>query len=492
MQRINDESVKSKLDMAFRNGKRLLQLINQLLDLSKLEAGSMKLHATKRDVVPILKNPYFSFESLAEQRKLSMAFQCDEASLPLFFDEDKLEKVFFNLLSNAIKFTPEGGKIAIMVKKAEPPFSVEITIRDTGIGIPAERLPNVFDRFFQVDSSRTREREGTGIGLALVKEFVELHGGKVSVRSQEGFGTDFVVLLPQGEGSLDEKPPSEKQSDFDSMLLTLAENTPQAIAKKKADSTALQLLIVEDNADVRTYLHEHLVEAGYQVLEAVNGEEGITVAQEYLPDLILTDVMMPRMDGHEFSRQIRSDERTSHIPIIMLTAKAAEEDKIEGLETGVDDYLTKPFSSKELLVRVANLIRLRQQLRERFSTATVIRPNEVSAVSLDQIFLQKVMEAIEENMGDEQFGLEPLSQAVNMSPTTLNRKLNALIGQPAGNLLRSMRLQRAAELLAQNAGNVTEIAYQVGFSVPENFSRSFKKLFGCSPLEYQKKMLDNQ
>lgn len=496
MGRIKDESVKSKLGMAFRNGKRLLQLINQLLDLSKLEAGSMHLYTAKKDIVPFLKNLYFSFESLAEQRNLSMAFQCDEASLPMFFDEEKLEKVFFNLLSNAIKFTPEGGKIAMMVKKASPPFLIEITVRDTGIGIPAERLAHVFDRFFQVDSSRTREREGTGIGLALVKEFVELHGGKVLVKSQEGFGTDFIVYLPFGESLNEGDSELRKSQDFDSHYseANLKEIVPTPSQRKtqSAKTAVAQLLVVEDNNDVRSYLCDHLNEAGYHVTEAVNGVEGLRKAQEQTPDLILTDVMMPSMDGYEFSRHIRSDERTSHIPIIMLTAKAAEEDKLEGLETGVDDYLTKPFSTKELLARVSNLIKIRQQLRERFSQATIIRPAEVSVISTDQIFLQKVIQSIEEHMGDEQFGLEPLSAAVNMSPTNLNRKLNALIGQPAGNLIRSMRLQRAVDLLVKQAGNVTEIAFEVGFAIPENFSRSFKKQFGCSPLEYQKKMLESQ
>ena len=488
MERIKDESVKSKLGMAFRNGKRLLQLINQLLDLSKLEAGSMKLHAVEKDLIPFLKNLYFSFESLAEQRKLSLVFQCTETSMPLFFDEYKLEKVFFNLLSNAIKFTPEGGKIAMIVEKADAPFFVKITIRDTGVGIPAERLPFVFNRFFQVDSSRTREREGTGIGLALVKEFVGLHSGQVSVKSQEGLGADFVVVLPFGERT--DKLAEEEMPAFDlspTDAITLADKPVKGFSKNDKEVDKAQLLIVEDNADVRSYLHEHLVEAGYQIIEAVNGENGLALAQEHLPDLILTDVMMPRMDGYAFSRHIRSDERTSHIPIIMLTAKAAEDDKIEGLEIGVDDYLTKPFSAKELHVRVANLIRQRQQLRERFSRATVIRPAEVSAISVDQVFLEKIIHAIESHISDEQFGVETLSNAVNMSVTHLNRKLNALIGQSAGHLIRSMRLQRAADLLAQNAGNVAEIAFQVGFSVPENFSRSFKKQFGCSPGEYQKK-----
>ncbi|MEZ4953744.1 MAG: two-component regulator propeller domain-containing protein [Saprospiraceae bacterium] len=529
-ERINDMAVQSKLEMAFRNGKRLLQLINQLLDLSKLESGNMQLHTEQKDLLPFLKNLYYSFGSLAEQQKISLDFQCDRPSLPLFFDEIKLEKVFFNLLSNAIKFTPEGGKITLLVERADGrtsppsppqggttvsanhkvlpfsrgispleggwgvnPFFVKITVRDTGIGIPADRLPFVFGRFYQVDSSRTKEQEGTGIGLALVKEFVELHHGQVSVESQIGVGTAFTVFLPFGEESGNAKVEQVKEDVLLDREKDFADIEPIKTTTKNGHSPkTAQLLIVEDNDDVRHYLRGNLEEAGYQVMEAINGEEGLSIAQEHLPDLILTDVMMPRMDGYEFSRRIRSDERTSHIPLIILTAKAEEKDKIEGLEIGVDDYLTKPFSSRELLTRVANLIRLRRQLRERFSTATVIRPTEVSPVSVDQKFLEKVLKTIEARLGDEQFAVEPLSEAVNMSVTHLNRKLNALIGQSAGNLIRSMRLQRAAELLTQNSGTVKEIAFEVGFNTPENFSRSFKKQFGAAPGEYQKQAADVQ
>ena len=244
-------------------------------------------------------------------------------------------------------------------------------------------------------------------------------------------------------------------------------------------------MIVEDNYDVRAYIREQ-TEEEYCVLEAGNGEEGISIARENIPDLILTDVMMPKMDGYLFSKEIRGDERTSHIPIIMLTAKAGLDDKIEGLETGIDAYLTKPFSAKELRVQIKNLIIQRKELRKRFAKATVIKPSEVTTASVDQLFLQKAINFIESNFENEQFGIEQLAKFVGMSVSQLNRKLNALVDQPAGQLIRSLRLQRAADLLKQNIGNVAEVCYQVGFNDQAYFSRAFKKQFGVSPTEYKK------
>ena len=246
------------------------------------------------------------------------------------------------------------------------------------------------------------------------------------------------------------------------------------------------ILIVEDNADIRTYVREQL-EYDYKVIEAGDGEEGVTKAQNQIPDLIITDVMMPKMDGYQFSKNIRSDQRTSHIPIIMLTAKAGLDDKIEGLETGIDAYLTKPFSAKELKVRVKNLIYQRKELRKRFSKTAIINPSEVSTISIEQAFLEKTIKIIELNFEDENFSIEKLADQMNMSISQLNRKLNALIDQPPGHLIRTYRLQRAAELLKQNAGSVAEICYKVGFNDQAYFSRAFKKQFGLPPSEYKTK-----
>ncbi len=247
----------------------------------------------------------------------------------------------------------------------------------------------------------------------------------------------------------------------------------------------LNLLIVEDNSDVRNYIRE-LLEIEYKILEAANGEEGASIARKEIPDLIISDVMMPKMDGYQFSKEIRSDEKTSHIPIIMLTAKAGLDDKIEGLGIGVDAYLTKPFSARELKVRVKNLIYQRKELRKRFSKSSIIKPSEVTATSIDQEFLGKTIKIIESHFEEEQFSVDNLAEQMNMSVSQLNRKLNALIDQPPGHLIRSFRLQRAADLLKQNAGTVAEVCYKVGFNDQAYFSRAFKKQFGVSPSDYKK------
>ncbi|RPI75774.1 MAG: hybrid sensor histidine kinase/response regulator [Ignavibacteriales bacterium] len=510
---------KTKLQVANRNARRLLTLINQLLDLSKLEAGSMELKAEQHNIVSFLKSLFFSFESLAESKKITLKFESEFENIPVVFDPDKMEKVFYNLVSNAFKFT-ESGEIRIIinlpvsrhsvptlsgsesrsaiadakqmlkqVQHEKSPSFVEIIIKDTGIGISSDRLSNIFDRFYQVDSSSTREHEGTGIGLALTKELVDLHKGKITVNSREGEGTEFIITFPLGDLSKEKAELSMEESHSGNNEISET-NPASGITYPESEKKEI-ILIVEDNSDVRSYIREQL-EMDYQVIEASNGEDGISKAQSGIPDLIVTDVMMPKMDGYQFSKQIRGDEKTSHIPIVMLTAKAALDDKIEGLETGIDAYLTKPFSAKELRVRIKNLIYQREQLRKRFSKSTVIKPSEVSAISVDQEFLQKVIMIIEKHFDDEKFGVDPLAEEVFMSVSQLNRKLNALVDQPAGQLIRSLRLQRAADLLKQNAGSVAEICYKVGFNDQAYFSRAFKKQFGVSPSEYKNSYPDHE
>lgn len=480
---------KEKLQVANRNARRLMTLINELLDLSKLEAGSMELKAQPHNIVSFLKSLFWSFESLAEKQKITLKFDSEKENIPVLYDPDKMEKIFYNLLSNALKFTAENGIIEIIIRITES-SRVEITVRDSGKGISEDKLPHIFNRFYQADSSITREHEGSGIGLALTKELTELHKGTITAKSKEGLGSSFIISLPLGDET------SEKVGAIDASEYSFQETidsferddngTEEVNTDRQVDPKKEIILIVDDNNDVRIYIKEQL-EKEYRVIEAVNGKDGIIQADRYIPDLIISDVMMPEMDGYQFSGGIRRNEKTSHIPIIMLTAKASLDDRIEGLETGVDAYLTKPFSAKELQVRVKNLISQREQLRRRFSKATIIKPSEVSTDSVDQQFLKKTVSFIEAAFEDENFSAGDLAEKVNMSLSQLNRKLNALIDQPAGQLIRSLRLQRAADLLKQNAGTVAEICYTVGFNDQAYFSRAFKKQFQCSPSDFKKK-----
>jgi DNA-binding response OmpR family regulator len=331
---------------------------------------------------------------------------------------------------------------------------------------------------------------------------VELHHGEISANSELGRGTTFVVRLPLGKDHLreneifaEEVVVEGEQGSFlqaaEEIMETerLADETgPTEDNGSAIEEDTTIILVVEDHRDVRTYIHEHLAPS-YQVLEAANGVKGIEKAREYIPDLIISDIMMPKMDGYELCRILKNDERTCHIPVILLTAKASSESKLQGLETGADDYLIKPFDSKELLARVKNLIALRQKLRERFSHEMVLKPGDIAITPTDEGFLLKMKSVAEQHLGDEEFSIETLRSEVGMSRTQLHRKLRALINQSPSQFVRSMRLQRAVELLKQKAGTVAEIAYMVGFGSQAYFTKCFHEQFGCSPKEYQKRSL---
>ncbi len=364
-----------------------------------------------------------------------------------------------------------------------------ISVSDTGIGIPADQLDKVFDRFYQVDASQTREQEGSGIGLALVKELVELHHGTIQVASEVGKGTTFTVRLPLGHSHFkDDEIVTAEPADLslratEGSVTTYpadeASSQPNEVAASEGSAI---ILVIEDNQDVRAYIRDYLVPA-YQVIEARDGVEGIDKALEFVPDLIISDVMMPKKDGYEMCRTMKLDDRTSHIPIILLTAKAASENKIEGLEIGADDYLIKPFDPKELLARVRNLIDIRRKLRERFRVSAPLRLPETAVMSVDDLFLNKVMAAVEERLSDGHFNTDELAAVVGMSRRQLLRKLSALTGRGPAEFIRFVRLHRAMELLEKGAGTVSEIAYRVGFNDPSYFSKSFHRQFGKVPTD---------
>ncbi|RMD58052.1 response regulator [Candidatus Parcubacteria bacterium] len=499
-----DGTTRDKLHFVKKSARRLLRLINQLLDFSQLEVGKMSLRAAPGDIVECVKGITMSFASLAERNQIALRFFAKEQPIEVYFDRDKMEKVVINLLANALKFTPAGGEVLVTVERLSlKPHSpaefkggvIQITVSDTGIGIAADQLPRIFDRFYQADHTLRHEYEGTGLGLALAKEFVELHGGRISVESKEGKGTTFTVRLPLGKEHL--KPEEILASavvirpvDADSELPDFEkEEDVELTAESVVPATEMDndhlILLVDDHADFRAHLRESLQEFG-KVIEARNGAEGLACALETIPDLVISDVMMPKMTGFELCAALKTDERTSHIPVILLTARADQQDKVEGLETGADDYLSKPFDAKELLARVKNLITLRQKLRERFAKQVVLKPCEIAITPYDETFLNRALAIMEEHMSDEAFRAEDFQRAIGLSRTQLHRKLKALTNQSATEFMRSIRLQRAADLLKQNAGTVTEIAYMVGFSSQPYFSKCFQDYFGVSPKEFKK------
>ncbi len=475
--------VHQHLDVMKMNASRLLDLINQLLELSKLESGSLKLKASRGNIVPVVKGVVMAFESIAQKKEIVLTTKSAKEDIQVCYDREKLEKVLINLLSNALKFTPEKGKIHVEISNTDQELEIHIT--DTGSGIPARDVGSVFNRFYQSDSAG--KSTGTGIGLALAKELTELHHGSISVKSEEGIGSEFIIQLPMGDAHLSESEKagmevSEIQPDSHSSGLDSYGTTKEGNKVIVEDNGKPLLLLVEDNTDVRTYIEE-ILGTSYQLLMAKDGEEGIEMGIEAIPDIIVSDVMMPKKDGYEVCATLKQNEKTSHIPIILLTAKVAVEDKIQGLENQADDYVTKPFVPRELLARLQNLIDSRKKLREKFQRELVLKPSEIAVNSVDEQFIQKLLKIIEAHIGDEKFGVEQLADEVGMSRSQIHRKMMALTNQAPNQFIRTFRLTRAMELLKKDAATASEIAYQVGFSSPSYFTKCFRDEYGYPPGE---------
>jgi signal transduction histidine kinase/DNA-binding response OmpR family regulator/streptogramin lyase len=481
------EEIKKKAGTIKKNANRLLSLINQLLDLSKLDAGRLKLEASCGNIVTFVKGIAMSFESVGERKDILLKIKTTNNEIEVYFDRDKMEKILTNLFSNAFKFTPVGGKITVAISETDM-NSVTIKIRDTGIGISEEEIPRLFDRFYQVDSSQTREHKGTGIGLSLTKELVELHTGTISVESREGEWTEVTITLPLGkEDLLPDEMVEADESKVERKILVDDEETITSSQFEKPlpedfDKDKTIILVVEDNTDVREYIKESLGE-DYQVEEAANGEQGVRKAENIIPDLIISDIMMPKMDGNELTRILKNDEKTSHIPIILLTAKTEHESKLEGLATGADDYLMKPFDTEELHIRIKNIIDNRRKLHKKFREGEYVSPRgkEKKLRSIDELFMNKIIEVIEQHISEEEFSIEEFGNEVGMSRSQLHRKLKALSGKSASRYIRSVRLARAKKKIDDQKGNISEIAYSVGFSSPAYFTKCFKDEYGYPP-----------
>ena len=484
MDSTDDPKTLRLLTMAYRNTDRQLQLVNQLLDLSKLDAGKMELRAHKENFVPFLKGVVHAYQSLAIQKDIDLKLVCPIDDLQLYFNRDKMEKILYNLLSNAFKFTSTGGKVIVELKK-NGGYAV-VRVSDTGTGIASNEIPHIFDRFFQSDLNKNTEVAGSGIGLALVKELVQLHGGTIAVSSKVGHGTTFTLEFPIGRQHLTKEAVIDDSQDLSESLPVDfpkemdAAISPLAAPSKPVSNEVPHLLVIEDNTDVRSFIRLRL-EQSFHISEAINGQQGIDMAVELMPDIIISDVMMPEKDGFEVCKTLKSDIRTCHIPIILLTARAAHKAKMEGLETGADDYLTKPFNSEELELRALNLVRLRRQLKERFAETITLRPSEMATNSLDQSFLEDILNVVEANLANDQFGIDTLVEELGMSKSNINRKLRALLNQSTNQFIQSIRLQRAFELLEQHAGTVSEVAFQIGFGSTAYFVKCFKEKYGKTP-----------
>lgn len=464
-----------------RNTDRLLELVNQLLDLSRLDSGKMDLKIIKGDVIQLVRALTASFDSMAERRQIHYHQHFPEQSHIAFFDKDKLEKIIVNLVGNAFKYTPEKGTVAVNLEIDEN--RMRVMIEDSGPGISKKELDKIFDRFYRVEGT---EEKGTGLGLALVKELVELYRGQISVSSEPGKGSSFRISLPISREQFHENELvyGEWTSDPPSTFQTSGEEYEKSHAENLNALLPL-VLIVEDNNELRNFISD-IIRDQYQVIEAADGSQGLETALAEVPDLIISDVMMPGMDGFELVTRLKKDERTSHIPVILLTAKAGLQHRIEGLETGADDYLTKPFDSKELLVRVQNLLHQRKLLRKKFAGEIILKPSEIAATSADENFLTRILHEIEANMSEDDFGVEQLARAVAMSRSQLHRKLVALTGQSPSEVLRNTRLLRAKEMLQKKVATPSEVAFKVGFNSHTYFSKCFKEEFGITPGEMAK------
>lgn len=484
--RTRDSWLQEQLQIMHNNARRLLKLINQILDLARLDSGKAHLELQRSDIAALARALTFSFQSLAEQQAIKLHFEAEPREIDLVFDREKIEQVLLNLLSNALKYTPKAGQISVQLE--EKPRWIQLIIHNSGPGIPPQHLPHLFERFYQAHSpGYTTDQPSTGIGLALSKEWVHLHGGKIEAESRTGERTTFRVRLPKG---LDESTATTAVKPYPSGSLELQEEptirqsngTRQDNAFSERKGRQPQLLVVEDNPDIRTYIHQCLA-ATYQIQEVADGLAGLETATAHIPDLVITDVMMPKMDGFELCRRLKSQDATSHIPVILLTGKASRDSRLEGLATQADDFLAKPFDADELRLRISNLLHNRALWRKRYEHSSPLDPSPVEVPSREQAFLQQAKEVIETYLGDEHFTVEQLSDALALDRTQLFRKLRALTGQNPSRFIRTIRLRRARQLLEARAGTAAEIGFMVGFSSPSYFSKCFKEEFGMTPGE---------
>ena len=497
---LEDSGIKGKsrelLKMVQRNALALQQLVSNILDFRKIQNGKMELKLYRFDIVKTLTMWVGDFQLTAERKQIRLHLDVDDlkGSHEMIADQEKISRIVFNLLSNALKYTPAGGEIFVSLK--DEGANLRLDVKDTGKGISQDEADKIFERFFQAKGAAS----GTGIGLALVKSFVELHHGEARVESEPGKGSDFIVVIPREQ----EGDSQVIHNDVD--IVDNSVNASASTGKNVVDESVLQyiddgdrshgkvqqlvsentnrptVLVIDDNTDIRQY-ERTLLQDEYIVLEAADGKEGLAVALKEVPDLVICDVMMPVMDGLEFTKQLKTNTATSHIPVIMLTAKNLEEHRAEGYEHGADSYITKPFHSKVLLARIENLLRQRQLLKNLYHGAQEAE-KEISESHLedrDKQFLKQLQAIIQKNLSDSEFGVEDMGQQIGLSRVQLYRKVKAMTGSSVVDLLRKARLAKARRLLETRSMSVSEVAYEVGFSAPSYFTKCFKEEYGMLP-----------
>ncbi len=501
--RANDP-LQRPLHTMYHNCLRLMRLVDQLLDFQKVESGQFRLEPSQDDVMAFIQKAASAFETMARDRHIEYRIETDPAHCQMSFDPDKLEKILYNLLANAFKFTPNEGHILLRAfVTLDDTFAttrrpsgdglqvqnrhLEILVRDDGIGIPQQELPHIFDRFYQVDDRSHLHRGGTGIGLALVRELVALHHGEIHVDSTVGAGAAFHITLPltQTEAAHARTTRSDAPAGFPALAMTSAATAPVDRPLSRDCDSKPVLLLVEDHADMRQFIR-HDLESCYRVLEADNGLDALALAAEEPCDLIISDVMMPEMNGIDLCKRLKQDERTSHIPVILLTARSSYAHRIEGLEIGADDYITKPFHTRELEIRVHNLIQSRKLLRERFSRQIKVEPKEITITPTDERILQRALDCMEKHMDDPEYDVDSFSREMGMSRVGLYNKLKALTDQSVQEFMFSLRLKRAAQLLKDSDLTITQVSFQVGFKDSSHFTKLFKKQFGVPPSAFAK------
>ncbi len=475
---------KRDLNLVKRNTMRLLRLVNQIMDFRKIDSASMSLRIGEHELIPFLEEILYSFEKLAKNKGVAIKLIYDEDDSKLWFDASMMDKVFFNLLSNAFKFTREGGEIYVRVEKDNFNDQVKISVEDSGTGMNEEQVVHIFDRFYQGDQHRSL---GTGIGLSLSKEIVELHQGIIKVESVLGRGTRFDILLKKGNQHFNASSIVSERAIYERTTDSFFDDLESHDENEKPTPDGSNVLIIEDNEELRAFL-QRKINLNHQVRGASNVSEGLEIAKDEVPDLIICDLMLNNESGFEIISALKEDLRTSHIPIIILTAKSDQKEKLKGIKMGADDYITKPFDMALLLERINTLLANRQKLREHYLHELPIEQKTNSGSKIDKRFVSEFTALVEQNLSNPDFGVNELGKEMGLSRMQLYRKVKALLGYSVNDYITSVRLKKAKHLILQDEYTISEIAHAVGYSTPSYFSTAFKNQFGISPSEFKSQL----